>query len=241
MRREAHPHRGGEARACERADISRLHIDTFFGAKTIDVSDKNVRIARYPQTMKKLLCIGVLSAMVVQAQAALIQFDLKGTDPINGLRGGNEHPVVVGGGTGGEIGSGIVFNDVTLVLTIATGWGVSNGFTNLTGAATAGHLHGPTASGGVAAFTQDAAVKYALDSLAGWNPSLSAGGFNGTVTILAGDVVALENGQFYMNVHTAANGGGEIRGYLTVVPEPSSAALLMTGALGMLARRRRRP
>lgn len=189
--------------------------------------------------MKKLFCIGVLSAMVSQANAALIPFDLKGTGG-TGLLGGNENPGVVGGGTGGEMSTGIVFNDVTLVLSIIVGWGSANGFTNLTGAASAGHLHGPTASGGSAAFTQNAAVKYGIDSLVGWNPSASAGGFNGTVAILAGDVVALENGQFYMNIHTATNGGGEIRGYLTVVPEPSTAALLVTGALGMAARRRRR-
>ena len=190
--------------------------------------------------MKKLLALAVFSAFTLHTQAALIPFDLKGTAG-TGLLGGNEAPTpVVGGGSGGEMSTGIVFNDVTLVLTIITGWGSANGFTNLTGAATAGHLHGPTASGGTAAFTQSAAPKYTIDSLAGWNPSASAGGFNGTVTILAADVVALENGQFYMNIHTATNGGGEIRGYLTVVPEPSSAALLMTGALGMLARRRRR-
>ena len=189
--------------------------------------------------MKKLLCVGLFSALVIQANAALIPFDLKGTAG-TGLLIGNENPAVLSGGSGGKMGAGIVFNDVTLVLSIFTGWGTTNGFTNLTGNATAGHLHGPTVSGGAAAFTQSAGVKYGLDSLAGWNASASAGGFNGTVTILAADVAALENGQFYMNVHTAANGGGEIRGYLTVVPEPSTAALLVIGALGMAARRRRR-
>ena len=191
--------------------------------------------------MKKLLCIGLFSAVFAQTNAALIQFDLKGTAG-TGLLIGNENPAVLTGGVGGEIGAGIVFNDVSLVLSIVTGWGTANGFAaNLTGVATGGHLHGPTASGGAAAFTQNASVRYALDALVGWNPSASAGGFNGNVTILAGDVAALENGQFYMNVHTATNGGGEIRGYLTVVPEPSSAALLMMGALGIAVRRRRRP
>ena len=186
--------------------------------------------------MKKLILIGLLSAAGMEAKAATIQFDLKGTAGI-GLLAGNENPAA-SGGSGGEIGSGITFDDVTLVLTIDVGWGTANGFTNLTGNATAGHLHGPTTSGGTAAWTQNASVKYPLDSLAGWNSSASTGGFNGTVTILSADVAALENGQFYMNVHTAANSGGEVRGYLTVVPEPSAACLVAAGALGMLLRRR---
>lgn len=83
-------------------------------------------------------------------------------------------------------------------------------------------------------------VKYGLDSVAGWNSSASAGGFNGTVTILAADVPALLNGQFYMNVHTATNGGGEIRGNLVQVPEPTVSLMGAAATLGLLTLRRRR-
>ncbi len=41
---------------------------------------------------------------------------------------------------------------------------------------------------------------------------------SGTVTLTAPDVTNLNNGQFYVNVHTAAYPGGEIRGQLVVVP-----------------------
>jgi hypothetical protein len=161
--------------------------------------------------------------------ASIIAFDLQGKAGF-GLLGGNENPAAVNGGSGGETGAGIFFDDITNIFTINTAWGVANGFTSLTGNATAGHLHGPTTSGGVAAFTQNAGVKYPLNSLVGWNANALSGGFNGTVSILLADVAALKNGQFYMNVHTAANPGGEIRGNLVpAVPEPSSLGLLLFG------------
>ena len=68
----------------------------------------------------------------------------------------------------------------------------------------------------------------------------SAGGFNGSVTILAADVSPLLNGQFYFNTHTSVNSGGEIRGQLVMVPEPSTMALILVGAgLGFWGMRRR--
>ena len=126
------------------------------------------------------------------------------------------------------------------MLAINVGWGSANGFTDLTGPTSAGHLHGPTLDGGVAAFPENANVKYPLNSLAGWNNSASSGGFNGTISILASDEPALLNGQFYFNAHTTLNPGGEIRGQLVMVPEPSVVALAAIGAGLVLLRLRRR-
>ena len=50
-------------------------------------------------------------------------------------------------------------------------------------------------------------------------------------------------GHYYFNVHTAANGGGEIRGNLVAVPEPGSFALMglvSVGMAGMVWKRRNR-
>jgi hypothetical protein len=55
----------------------------------------------------------------------------------------------------------------------------------------------------------------------------------------------LQGGLAYVNVHTALNPGGAVRGQLiqvSAVPEPSTYAMLLLGvaALGFVARRRQR-
>jgi hypothetical protein len=190
--------------------------------------------------MKKLLPFLAIALWVSQAQASIIFFDLTGLAGF-GLRGGNETTALNGTpGSGGETGAGIFYDDVSNLLTINAAWGSANGFTDLTGPTIAGHLHGPTASGGVAAYNQTAAVKYPLNTLAGWNNSASSGGFNGSITILAADEAALLNGQFYFNAHTTLNSGGEIRGQLIAVPEPSLLALAGLGVVWALVQWRGR-
>jgi hypothetical protein len=90
----------------------------------------------------------------------------------------------------------------TLQLTINVGWGVANGFTNLSGNSPVAHIHGPTAAGGVAAFTQNAGFKYGFDSIPGFSNSASSGSFIGVITIIEADEAALRAGQFYLNYQT---------------------------------------
>jgi hypothetical protein len=182
-----------------------------------------------------VVAFGFLS--ITAARGANFIFDLKGTAG-DGLLGGNQNPAIIGAGSGGETGAGISYDDVSNILTIHAGWGSGKGFTDLTGNAIAGHLHGPTSSPPLG-YTQNAGVDVPLDSVAGWNPSASNGGFDGTVVLTATQETRLLASQYYMNVHTAVNGGGEIRGQLVVVPEPASATLLLCGG-GFLLRRRAR-
>ena len=190
--------------------------------------------------MKTTLLAALTLALASSAHAAIIQFDLLGKGSA-GLSSTNENVVVTGvPGTGGEFGAGIFFDDITNILTINVAWGSGNGFTNLTGSATAGHLHGPTTSGGTASFTQNGGVLVGLDSLPGWNPSSTSGGVaNGTLTLTASQGAALLAETIYINIHTAANSGGEMRGNLVMVPEPSHAILSLLGLAALGARRKR--
>jgi hypothetical protein len=61
----------------------------------------------------------------------------------------------------------------------------------------------------------------------------------GNNTTLADQIQNILTQHAYINFHTTQFGGGEIRGTLTVVPEPSSIALFLTGGIGLLILRPR--
>jgi CHRD domain len=186
--------------------------------------------------MKAILATVVSLAFAVQADAALFQYNLIGTAGAD-LLPGNEPGAIIGG-TGGEIGAGIVFDDVLSQLTINVGWGSSQGFADLSSTASASHIHGPTAANNGSGFTQTAGVLFTLTRS---SSAVTGGTFtNAPITLTAPQVVDLNNGKYYINIHTANNGGGELRGFIVPVPEPSSALLGLTGIASLLTLRRRR-
>jgi hypothetical protein len=186
--------------------------------------------------MKKLLATLLVGAFLGSGalSAQIIQFELLGrAGP--GLLPGNELGPVVNGGTGGLIGSGIFFNTDTKVLTINVGWGSGNGFTDLSGNATVGHIHGPgdinTNAGVVIDFDMGAFT---------FNKSATNGSVIGSAILTGPQETNLLAGLWYINIHTAQNPPGEIRGNLIVIPEPSTyAALLGAAVLGLAWWRRR--
>jgi CHRD domain len=186
--------------------------------------------------MKYILIFTFSAALFTanQASAAVIQFDLLGQGG-SGLRSTNELGAIVGTpGTGGEVGAGISFDDVTKIITINVGWGLADGFTgSLTGNSSAMHIHGP------ATISQNAGVLLGLDSLGGYSNIANGGGFNGNVALNPAQEANLLAGLLYINVHTASNGGGEIRGNIVPIPEPSSMLLASFAGLTTLSRRRR--
>ena len=75
-------------------------------------------------------------------------------------------------------------------------------YSGLTGPATAAHFHGPAEAG------KNAGVAVAI-------PGATASPADGSATLTDAQAADLMAGKYYVNVHTAANPGGEIRGQVT--------------------------
>jgi len=74
-------------------------------------------------------------------------------------------------------------------------------FSGLTGPATAAHFHGPAAEG------ENAGVQVPIEG--------TESPLEGSATLTDEQAGYLMDGMLYVNVHTEANGGGEIRGQVT--------------------------
>ena len=195
--------------------------------------------------MNKLISSSIAAlTLVASSHATIIDFDLIGTAG-SGLLFGNE-PSVLSGGTGGEIGAGIFYDDVLNLLTVNVGWGSANGFTDLTSNVSNQHVHGPTTGNfgndGTGNFKQTAGIPAGFALTRTSNSPSSGTIVNNTITFNETQEGELLNGKFYVNVHTGTNAGGEIRGFLVAapVPEPAAFGLVAFGALALLRTRRNR-
>ena len=101
----------------------------------------------------------------------------------------NENPSAVGG-SGGEIGAWISYDDASNILSLNVGWGSGNGFVDLTGPVTVSHIH----NAGSADFSQNGGVEITLHTLGGFNTSATNGGFTGNVTLTEAQEVELLDG-----------------------------------------------
>jgi hypothetical protein len=108
------------------------------------------------------------------------------------LKGSEEVPATTSKGSGTAT---VTFDPATKVLT----WKVT--YSGLTGPATMGHFHGPAASG------QNAGVVIPF--------SKPESPIEGSAKLTDEQVAELEAGKLYINIHTAANKAGEIRGQVT--------------------------
>jgi len=75
-------------------------------------------------------------------------------------------------------------------------------YSGLSGPATAAHFHGPAEAG------KNAGVAVAI-------PNATSSPVEGSATLTDAQAADLMAGKYYINIHTAANPGGEIRGQVT--------------------------
>jgi hypothetical protein len=173
------------------------------------------------------------------------------------LTGPSEFPVNASPGTG----SGTVsYDDVAHTLAISVA------FSGLTGTVTVSHFHAPTVTSGLGSEAQASAAQNAnvattvptlpgfpagvtngvyanvldLTSAGSWNPAYVTANGGTTAGAEAAFALALTEGKTYWNIHTSTFGGGEIRGFPFLIPEPGTVALAGAAACGLIAVRRRR-
>jgi hypothetical protein len=142
-------------------------------------------------------------------------------------------------GGGARTGSGII----NLTLTDNT-FTFSGSFSGLSGTVNNGgfHIHAPAPAG------QNASVLYGLFPSMTLDADRKGGTINGSQTLMEGQlgftiaqqVSQLNGGLWYFNIHTSTFGGGEIRGQILPVPEPSTVVLAALGLSGLLVWRVRR-
>lgn len=123
-------------------------------------------------------------------------------------------------------------------------------FSGLTGLVSIAHIHCCTAVAGAG----NVGVATALPTFPGFPAGVNAGSYNmdfdltdagtynaGFITASGGSVgdamnallVGLQDGKAYFNIHTSLFPGGEIRGFLQVVPIPAALWLLGSGLAGL--------
>jgi len=183
-----------------------------------------------------LVCGGALNA-----RANIFQYRVS-------LDGPSEIPVNASPGFGlGEVD----YNDVLHTLFVGFT------FSNLLGTTTASHIHAATTS----PFSGTAGVATTTPTFAGFplgvtngvytntlDLTLSSSWNNAFITANGGTIAgaeaalaaAMASGRAYLNVHSSFAGGGEIRGFLVAVPEPSAMAVFALGGSAMMLKLRRR-
>jgi CHRD domain/PEP-CTERM motif len=124
-------------------------------------------------------------------------------------------------------------------------------FSGLAGTTTASHIHSATAVPG----TGTAGVATTTPTFAGFPLGVTSGAYDNTLDMTlassynpsyvtanggtpasaeAALLSSLNAGTAYLNIHTNVFPGGEIRGFLNTVPEPSTWTLSAVGALGII-------
>lgn len=188
--------------------------------------------------MRLLILCGVVGLIAGTVEAAPISYSTE-------LRGSNENPPNASPATGTAL---VTIDTAAHLITVEVA------FQDLSALSTVAHIHCCTAAPGnvgVATFpgtfpgfpagvTSDnyGPSSWALDDPASYTAAFLAAAGGTAAGAEAALAAGLASGLAYVNVHTEAFPGGEIRGFLTPVPEPASLSLLGISA-GLLMLRRR--
>jgi hypothetical protein len=134
---------------------------------------------------------GILAAVLICGVARADQINFRAD-----LSGASEVPPVTSPGKGSATAS---LDTTTKTLT----WTVD--YSGLSGPVMAAHIHGPAAAGANAGVLVSLGTNLA-------NP------IKGSATLTDAQISDLESGRTYINLHTADNKGGEVRGQLQRAP-----------------------
>jgi hypothetical protein len=190
-----------------------------------------------------LIVLSILALPVVapHATGAVFVYDAN-------LNGPSESPANASPGTGfAEVDYDNLLHTLTVQVT----------FSGLLGTTTASHIHSATAVPGTStagvATTTPTFLGFPLGVTSGsysntldltlassYNPAFVTANGGTTASAEAALIAGINAGEAYLNIHTTVVAGGEIRGFLTQVPEPSTFALAGVGAAALLIFRRRR-
>jgi hypothetical protein len=138
--------------------------------------------------------------------------------PLSALIDGPQANAGAGTGSLGTGTASLTFDTTTNLLSWNVGW------TGLSGPVVAAHFHGPALP------NQNAGVQVSIGVV---SPDI------GAAVLGAGQAADLLAGLWYVNLHTAAFPGGEIRGQIAVIPEPTTALLVGLGIMGLAVNARR--
>jgi hypothetical protein len=192
-----------------------------------------------------LCCVAVLAMAAERAQALTY---------VANLNGASENPVNASPATGH---TQVDYDPLLHTLRVQTT------FSGLLGNSTASHIHAPNATQlpgsdppnptfGVATQTPtfstfplgvtSGSMDQTLDltQSSSWNPTYVTNNGGSPATAETQLALTLSQGRAYLNIHSSFAPGGEIRGFLHLVPEPATfgIGLLTMAALTMLTRRR---